>query len=236
MYELIFTTRKPRRWRILQQDEWIGFEPETRGSPYPPMVFPIEPFHKIIMDRALQNLWFSLNRSGNWAADYKAWLNYTASNKAITNQSGIIASDSIGGEQMSIDFIGNTGLGLQFPKIGTYVSGREINRGEEVKLTERQGNLFPGTWAIRMHTIRPGYYRGITREKHPEVVHILKIFITDNLAPNGLRQVNADPARGGREGYPVYFPVISKTQMYYPREKVAKMLEDEPAPTPYNPP
>jgi hypothetical protein len=216
-------------YRILQDDE-MSFYTRPAGDGNWPMVFRLEEHHFTKLTRQWQEFWFSLNRSDNFKNDYRAFLAYTDNNKAFTNGHGIINH----GEQMCADFIGMRGLTLPLPAIATLVCGRNVLCGEEVKLTERQGDLHRGTWALKVQTLRSPDY-SITRATHPHLIHIANT-ITMTVAPNGLRQCNPFPERGGRDGYDVFYPVVSSRQVYYPMNRLEKLDIGGKLPEPYNPP
>ena len=198
-----------------------------------PMVFRNEPHHAVKFGRAWQEFLFGLNRSPDALEDYKDFLAYTKSDVAMFNGTGIFDTNGI---QRAHDYIGNTGIGLPDPKQFTLIFGRNVLCGEEVTLTERQGALVAGTRALKVETLNAPDPR-VTYATHPHLVHVANI-IVNIYAPkyDGLRMVNAFPMRGGRMGYPVYFPVASDgRQMYYPLNRLARVRQGAPLPTPYNP-
>lgn len=228
MITVNFSTRKIPYYRILQDDEMDNYN-RPAGDGSWPMVFRLEPHLPLIMDESVQKFWYWLNLStaNNPRDDKKDWQAYLKDNTAFTNGTGILSREN---EQIRRDYINATGLTLPLPKKWPLVCGRNVLRGVETKLAERQGNLLAGTWALKLeHLWKPDY--SASRKTHPHFIHIANI-ITSNIAPDGLMAVNAFPQRGGREGYPVYYPVIAIHQLYYPLDRLAKVSQ---VPEPYNP-
>jgi hypothetical protein len=219
-------------YRIKQDDE-IGFPPRPTTGLGNPMVFRMEEHHYVTLTKEWQELWFGLNRSGDWSADHKAWLAYTESSRAFTNNNGIY-DWSVSDEQLRADYIGGTGLDLPDPKMATLICGRNVLCGVEMVLPFRVGYYPAGTQVLKVETIRDPSIK-VTRETHPHLVHVANI-ILEQLAPNGLRIVNAFPQRGGRDGYPVYYPVISNRDVYYRLDQLEKLPLGSPLPPYYNPP
>jgi len=219
-------------YRVLQDDEMSFYSRPAGTDANWPMVFRLEEHHYTLLNQAWQWFWYRLNTSNDTPRDLQAWLAYTETSKAVTNGRGIMDADR--GIQIGRDYIHNTGVGLVLPAIATLIFGRNVLCGREILLTERQGNLPPGTWALKVETMRiPD--SGVTHDSHPHLVHVANI-ITNILAPNGLRQVNAFPERGGRDGYPVYVPVISSRNVYYPLDRLEKLPLGAALPAVYNPP
>jgi hypothetical protein len=220
-------------YRILQDDEmpfYTNRDETAKILSGAPAVFRLEEHLPILLNRARQEFWFNLNRSDNWSADYKAFLNYTEAHKAFTNNNGIYDNN----RQIRRDYVGGTGATLRDPKVYPLVCARNVLCGVEVKLSARVGELKPGTWALRVETVTTG--AKVTHATHPHLIHIATNIMFYKYAPNGLLQVNAFPERGGREGYPVYYPVwTGAAPIYYPMNMLDKLKIGDPLPSVYNP-
>lgn len=136
-------------------------------------------------------------------------------------------------KQICRDYTNNTGLNLPYPAMATLICGRNVLMGTEMVLTQRQGAYLAGTPVLKVETMKSPDFN-VTRETHPHLVHIANV-ITTNIAPNGLRQVNAFPQLGGRSGRPVMYPVLSSKDVYYRLDRLRKMDIGEELPSPYNP-
>lgn len=221
-------------YRILQDDE-MPFYSRPAGEGSWPAVFRLEEHHFVTLTKEWQEVWFGANRSDDWNADYKAWMAYTESSRAFTNHNGILEFDiKHGDQQIRRDYIGNTGKTLPDPKIATLVTARNVLCGKEEKLTQKVGKIPSGKWVLKVETMRVPDLT-ITRQTHPHLIHVATIIVNKN-APNGMRQINPFPQRGGRAGYPVYYPVVSNKQVYYPLEQLEKLIIGDPLPPVYNPP
>jgi hypothetical protein len=221
-------------YRILQDDE-MPFYSRPAGEGSWPAVFRLEEHHFVTLTKEWQEVWFGANRSDDWNADYKAWMAYTESSRAFTNGNGILEFDiRDGDQQIRRDYIGDTGKTLPDPKIATLVTARNVLCGEEEKLTQKVGKIPSGTWVLKVETMRVPDLT-ITRQTHPHLIHVATIILNKN-APNGLRQINPFPQRGGRAGYPVHYPVVSNKQVYYPLDQLEKLKIGDPLPPVYNPP
>jgi len=225
-----------RQYFYIYQDDEMPPGVYTRPTPgNAPCVFRLEEHHFTRLDRAWQEYWFSLNRGPHLRTDWEAWISYTGNNRAVTNDHGIYDfMPTTGGRiQVGKDYIGMSGMDLPDPAIATLIFGRNVLCGREMVLTDRVGPLAEGTWVLEVETMRAPDM-SITHQTHPHLVHIMNVIMADALV-NGLRQVNPFHELGGRQGQPVYMPVISSRQMYYPLDRLRKLPLGSELPSVYNP-
>lgn len=222
-------------YRVLHDDEMNYPSRAGDGTKGNPQVHRLEPHHYVTLNGDRSHQWFNCNRSPDWKKDHEEWLKYTESSRAFTNGNGILEFDiRDGDQQIRCDHIGKTRYDLPDPKIATLVCGLNVICGEEVVLDFPLYNMPVGTRALKVETIRDPKMV-VSRQTHPHLVFVANI-IYDKIAPNGLRQVNAFPQRGGREGQPVYVPLVSNVQVYFPMSKLEKLPLGAPIPPYYNPP
>lgn len=217
---------------VLQDDMIPGYVRPAQGKlPGAPAVFRLEEHLPVVLSETRQRYWFNLNRSGDWGVDYRAFMQYTDSHKAFTNNTGILNH----GVQVGRDYVGNTGANLPDPKMFPLICARNVISGTEVKLMQKVGALRSGTWALRVNAISD-FNEPITHDTRPDLIHVATNILFNKKAPDGYWQVNAFPERGGREGYPVYYPVFSNSKpLYYPLNQLKKLPLGSPLPSAYNP-
>lgn len=224
-------------YRILQDDELDDYtrpsDGELRGKPG---VMRLEEHHYTHLTEAYQWMWYRLNNPTGFTEQkwQHAWLAYTESSRAYCNSGGIYDQDN--DKYLARDYINNKGIGLKLPKIATLVTINNVLCGEEVLLTERQGELRAGTWALKVETIRAPM-QGLSYKTHPHLVHkAVTIVETPASETDPLRRVNPFTDFDGRySGVDVYIPVISSKQVYYPLRRLKKLPIGSPLPPVWRP-
>ena len=212
--------------RVKQDDEMPfynrGIDP-TKGWP---MVFRLEPYTGTKLLAPLQWFWFNLNLTSSFIESVKAWQAYT--------KDGVAFNNGLWGVNFGRDYV--SGLRLKsplIPKMGTLICGGNVICGSEMTLTKRAGNIAKGTRVLKVETINVnrGLPVGITYASHPWLIHHATI-IRPEIEANGLKMVNPFPQMGGRDGRPIYYPVWSAADVYYPLRMLEKVAV---VPNPYNP-
>lgn len=217
-------------YRVRQDDEMPFYSrPAGTGTGWP-MVFRMEPYKGTKMYAALQWFWFRLNLTADTGKNIQAWNAYTKSGVAFNNGSW--------GVNVCRNYITSERLGVlsPYPQMGRLICGGNVITGIEMTLTKRQGALLKGTKVLKVSTIdvRKPLPAGISYKTHPHLIHHATIIRPEREA-NGLKRVNPFPQLYGRDGVPIYYPVWSDGDVYYPLRQLEKLPLNSPIPNPYNP-
>jgi len=217
-------------YRVLPDDEMPFYSRPAGVLKGWPMVQRLEPWKGTKLYSALQWFWFRLNLTADTSKNVQAWNAYTADGIAFCNGSW--------GVDKCKNYITSERLGFQYayPQMGRLICGGNVITGEEMTLTKRIGELLKGTRVLKVATIdvRKTLPAGMTYETHPWLIHHATI-IRPEKEDNGLKRVNPFPQLGGREGVPIYYPLWSDGDVYYPMRQLAKLAPNSTIPNPYNP-
>lgn len=209
----------PNKQLYVIRDDWeVGIQ-RADSRPY---VRRFQPHHYSWMTEDIQEFWFGLNRNpANKAV--QAWNSYTNSGAFITNDKGT---------DRFRNYIDNTNMDKGLPGIQTLGCARNVLAGVEIEDDE-------GIMQLEYEYIdsTDPIPAGISYETHPWLIHIANIITTIRL-PNGTYKVNAFDHLGGREGFPVKFPIMARglTKMRFPLSQLRKLTIGAPLPPVYNPP
>ena len=216
-------------YRVRPDDEMPFYNRPAGTASGWPMVFRLEPYQGTKLYSALQWFWFRLNLSSDTNKNVQAWNAYTADGVAFNNGSW--------GVNKCKNYITSERLGISYayPQMGRLICGGNVITGIETTLTKRQGALLKGTKVLKVTTIdvRKPLPAGITYLTHPHLIHHATI-IRPEIEANGQKRVNPFPFLGGREGLPIYYPLWSDGDVYYPMRQLEKLPINAPIPNPYN--
>jgi len=208
-------------YRLLQDDE-MNFQRVIQTSA--PMTFNFYPRGTLKLTEEIQRYWHALNDN-----DLQAW-----SGGELGGYPDAAFCNGAHKVRLNRDYITRQRLDQELPVRERVMCGRNVVYGEETISNGVYGIPF-GTPVLRLETMYPDELQNVTYATRPHLIHVGTI-ITTKPAPNGLRQVNAFPHRGGREGKPVFYPLISDEPVYYPLSMLEKLPNSSGVPSVYNPP
>jgi hypothetical protein len=223
-----------RQFYYVKNDDEMPFYSRPSGTANGfPQVQRLHPFKGTKLTEALQWFWFGLNLTADIKESLQAWRSYTADGVAFNNGSwGLnLCRDYVSGARLKPPF--------PFPQMGRLICGGNVICGVEVG-KEKVAGIPKGLDVLKVETInvRQSLPKGISYETHPWLIHHATIIRPENTANNvnGRRRVNPFPQLGGREGRPIYYPLFSDGDVYYPMRMLEKLPLNSPVPSPYNPP
>lgn len=223
-----------KQFYYVKNDDQMPFYNRPAGSTKGlPQVFRLQPFKGTKLTEELQWFWFRLNLTSDVKESLQAWRAYTAEGVAFNNGSwGLnLCRDYVSGVRLKSPF--------PFPQLARLICGGNIICGVEVGKQKVPG-IPKGMDVLKVETInvRRPLPQGINYQTHPWLIHHATIIFPEgsNSNVNGRRRVNPFPHLNGREGRPVFYPLISDGDVYYPMRMLEKLPLNSPLPSPYNPP
>lgn len=209
-----------RQYYFIRQDDQI--DDYERDGLNRPMVFRLEPHGTMPMKEIIQKFLFSLNRSDDEQEDRRVFADCW--DTWATNYGKVRACNNyITGEIHGED-----------PKWTNLVCGRNVICGTEM-ISDGSIGIRKGEPVLKVETLNPDALPfGINPIGNEHLIHHCTI-ITDRKLEDKYYQVNPFPQRGGREGKPVLYGLMSRTPVYIEMWMLDKLTLGAKLPSPYHP-
>lgn len=219
--DTVLTDNPPRQYYRLRYD-WdpqSQYSGKLRSAAPCPGILNFQQMQHNWMNAAWQRFWFSLNRTDDYSRDVRAWNTYTNSQAFLTDATGT---------DKYRNYIADTHIDQPYPKIES-----KGCVGNVVCIVEDPAMMAKGYAQIETININNPPPVGMTYKSHPHLIHH-----ATNITSGASGYVcNPFTHLGGRNtGIPIYFPVTSKSPVYYPIRYLQKLAVGAPVPNPYTPP